>query len=383
MVPPSTGRISLIDSASLTQTEAARLDFLQGLRLRNYEKHVALLVERHGDSNAAGARGKNHQISDSISKDALYKFACGIQRHTQIMGWNETRTIVEQRSDQFEEILTNQPAHEDARLKLNDSIELPEYYTIHDSQGRDDIHLVPGGYWGDALVGPVYELGGALYRTNWRGGYSDSPPGSLIAFAQGAPEPEYQRVLDLGCSFGALTMAYRSVYPDAEEVIGIDLSEAALRWAHHLARGRDSNVIFEQRNALSTGYEDEHFDLVTGFLLLHEIPNDQLTTLLTEIYRILRPGGHVRFLDVPPYAALPPERAYLQSFDAWGNGEAYWDDFLSTDLKAFITDVGFSDVVDGPLEYEEPAFKGSAALMRTAEFRPENRWVTSATKLAK
>ena len=116
--------------------------------------------------------------------------------------------------------------------------------------------------------------------------------------------------------------------------------------------------------------------------MLHEIPNDQLVTLLTEIFRILRPGGHVRFLDVPPYAALPPERAYLQSFDAWGNGEAYWDDFLSTDLKALMEDVGFSNVGDGPLEYEEPGFKGSAALMRTAEFRPENRWVTSATKLA-
>ena len=29
---------------------------------------------------------------------------------------------------------------------------------------------------------------------------------------------------------------------------------------------------------------------------------------------------------------------------------------------------------------EEPEFKGSAALMRTSEFRPENRWVTSARK---
>ena len=68
----------MIDSDSLTQSEAARFDFLQGLRLRNYETHVALLVERYGDNNAAGTKGKNEKIADSISKDLLYKFACGI-----------------------------------------------------------------------------------------------------------------------------------------------------------------------------------------------------------------------------------------------------------------------------------------------------------------
>lgn len=371
----------MIDSDSLTQSEAARFDFLQGLRLRNYETHVALLVERYGDNDAAGTKGKNEKIADSISKDLLYKFACGIQRHAQIMGWSETRKVVEKRSKEFEEILVNQIDNDNAGLELDDSLSLPDYYTTHDSHGRDDIHLVPGGYWGNSLVGPVYELGGALYRTNWREGYSESPPGSLIAFAEGAPETEYQRVLDLGCSFGALTMACRLAYPGAEKVVGIDLSEAALRWAHHIATERQSNVVFEQRDALSTGYEEGSFDLVTGFLFLHEIPNNQLLDLLHEIHRILDDGGHVRFLDIPPYAALPPERAYLQSFDAWGNGEAYWDDFLSTDLKAVFEEAGFSDVVDGPLVFDEPAYKGNAALMRTAEFRPENRWVTSATKV--
>ena len=130
-----------------------------------------------------------------------------------------------------------------------------------------------------------------------------------------------------------------------------------------------------------TVYEDKSFDLITGFLLLHEIPYELLPSLLKEVFRLLDEGGQVRFLDLPPYEVLSSERAFLQSFDAYGNGEVHWDDFLSRDLKSLLTEIGLEDVEDGPLVFEEPEFKGSAALMRTSEFRPENRWVTSARKM--
>ena len=370
----------MIESDTLSQSEAARFDFLQGLRLRNYEKHVASLVERYSTSDSCGTDQERERVGGLISNDVLYQFACGIQRHAQIMGWAEAGRVVEQHAEVFEEIFAEQDQCESDLLKLNDSLEIPDYYTVHDFNNRDDIHLNPGGYWGNALVGPVYELGGALYRTNWRNNHSDSRPGSLIAFAQDAPNDEYPRILDMGCSFGASAMAYRLAYPSADRVVGIDLSEAALRWAHQIAESRELEVVFEQRDALATGYEDGSFDLVTGFLLLHEVPSSKLVGLLQEVYRILDEGGHVRFMDIPPYSALSAERAFLQSFDAWGNGEAHWDGFLATDLKVLLKDVGFSEVRDGPLSFEEVEFKGNAALMRTSEFRPENRWVTCAEK---
>ena len=369
----------MINIETLSQEEVSRFDFLQALRLHNYEVHVDSIVKNYSTEQRAISP---EEISNLISSDVLYKFACGIQRHAQTMGWNEAVNTVEQRSELFDSIFMDQEDSSDSLL-IDPLLELPEYYTIHDSSGRDDIHLTPGGYWGNQLVGPIYELGGALYRTNWKQGYSDTPPGSLVAFAESAPEENYENILDLGCSFGSLTMAYRLAYPDAKNVVGIDISEAALRWAHHIAQDRNLEVSFEQRNALATGYEDKSFNLVTGFLLLHEIPSDFLVDLLREIYRVLDDGGHVRFLDVPPYSVLPPERAFLQSFDAVGNGEVHWDDFLSTDLKSLLAEVGFENVEDAPLKFEEPGFKGSAALMRTSEFRSENRWVTSAQKIGK
>src|SRR5690606_41177253 len=55
-------------------------------------------------------------------------------------------------------------SQEYSTLTLDDSLEFPEWYTEHTYTGRDDIHLVPGGYWQDPLVGEVYDLGGSVYR---------------------------------------------------------------------------------------------------------------------------------------------------------------------------------------------------------------------------
>ena len=364
------------------QEQAAHFDYLEGLRGYNYTVHVKGVLDAYAHRRAEG--GAEPTTMDGaaaiIEPSHLYRFAAATQHQAQKMGWATARRSLEAHTDHLAGLLEAPPADPAGRLVLDPSLELPEYYTERDSEGLDDIHLVPGGYWGDPLVGPVYERGGALYRMAWRTGYTGSPPGALVAFAKGAPSDNYERVLDLGCSFGGLTMALRTAYPDAAEVVGIDISSAALRWAHLTAEERGLAIAFEQRDATATGYPDESFDLISGFLLLHELAAETLDVVMAEAYRLLRPGGHIRFLDMPPYAELPPERAFLQSFDCKGNGEAFWDQFLSRDFKAVLRETGFVNVSDGPLDYDEPNYWGTAALMRTGDFRPENRWVNEADK---
>ena len=365
-----------------TQEQAAHFDYLEGLRGYNYTVHVKGILDACARAAGAGAPAPAtmDEARSIIAPSPLYKFAAATQHQAQKMGWNAARRSLESHTDRLAGILDDMPAEPLGRLVLDPTLELPEYYTARDSEGSDDIHLVPGGYWGDPLVGPVYERGGALYRMAWRTGYTGSPPGALMAFARGAPPGDYHRILDLGCSFGGLTMALRQAYPDATEVVGIDISAAALRWAHLTAEERGLPIAFEQRDATATGYPDGSFDLISGFLLLHELSTEVLDTVMAEAYRLLRPGGHIRFLDMPPYAELPPERAFLQSFDGEGNGEAFWDEFLSRDFKALLRRTGFVNVGDGPLHYEEPTYWGTAALARTGEFRLENRWVNEADK---
>lgn len=367
-----------------TQEQAAHFDYLEGLRGHNYTVHVKGVLDAYARTTAAGGSepATMAEAGAVIAPNPLYRFAAATQHQAQKMGWAAARRSLEGHTDRLAGVLERLPAEPLGRLVLDPALELPGYYTERDSEGLDDIHLVPGGYWGDPLVGPVYERGGALYRMAWRTGYTGSPPGALVAFAKGAPAGDHRRILDLGCSFGGLTMALRQAYPDADEVVGIDISAAALRWAHLTAEERGLAIAFEQRDATATGYPDGSFDLIAGFLLLHELSTEVLDAVMAEAYRLLRPGGHIRFLDMPPYAELPPERAFLQSFDCEGNGEAFWDEFLSRDFKAVLRGAGFVNVGDGPLDYDEPGYWGTAALLRTGEFRLENRWVNEADKPA-
>ena len=368
------------------QEVSARFDFLEGLRRYNYTVHVAGVLDEYEQKAAASeadGRGRPstmEEAGDLIADTPLYQFSACIQRQAQQLGWAAARESLKGQTEFIQQQIDAPPADPVGRLVLDPELNLPEYYTHSDDEGLDDIHLVSGGYWGDPLVGAVYERGGALYRLAWRVGYAGTAPGALKAFAAAAPADDYRRILDMGCSFGGLTMAFREVYPEAEEVMGGELSASALRWAHLTAEERGLPIAFEQRDATATGFPSESFDLLTGFLLLHELSPEVLDAVMTESFRILRPGGHIRFLDVPPYEVLPPEVAFLQSFDTRGNGEVFWDGFLSRDFKSLLGEIGFVEVSDGPLDYDEPGYWGTAALMRDGKFRPENRWVTEAFK---
>ena len=364
----------------VTQQQAARFDYLEGLRLYNYTRHIPEVLERY-EATVGSRRPRTMATAGKrIKAQTLYQFAAAIQHQAQVMGWASAAESLADHGDELDALLAKVPKKPKGRLVLDEVLPLPEYYTENDSAGLDDIHLAPGGYWRESLVGPIYERGGALYRTAWRLGYSASPPGALVAFAAGAPSGDYKRILDLGCSFGGNTMSFRVAYPDADEIVGIDLSAPALRWAHLSAEERGLAITYQQGDATEMTHEDSSFDMVTGFLFAHEVTSVVLDQVLGEAFRVLRPGGHIRFLDVPPYSALEPEAAFLQSFDNDGNGEKFWNEFLLSDFKAALERAGFVDAVDGPLDYDQPGFTGTAALMRTAEFREENRWCTSADK---
>jgi SAM-dependent methyltransferase len=91
-----------------------------------------------------------------------------------------------------------------------------------------------------------------------------------------------QRVLDVGCRYGALTRSY----VHGNEVVGVDVDREALEEAAELGI---EPLWADAREPLPL--EDESFDVVVMGELLEHLPLPQ--RMVAETRRVLRPGGRV------------------------------------------------------------------------------------------
>ncbi len=98
------------------------------------------------------------------------------------------------------------------------------------------------------------------------------------------------RVLSLGCGIGDTELL---LAPHVGEVVGIDLSPAAIRQATaDAARLGIANARFEQGTTAGG-----RFDLVIAIFFLHHLPDADLAGLRTRLEQWLNPGGVFYSLD--------------------------------------------------------------------------------------
>jgi SAM-dependent methyltransferase len=257
----------------LSLDERTMVDFALGLRQRWAGTVYPALVEQHRDTGAG------------LRELPLYPWFSHLERAQQKLLWWAASDPVLARAGQ----LAAPPVPPDApgRLELDPDLDLPDWYTAY------DIHLQPGGVWGDDLSAYVYELGARIVMLRDNDGYQFH---QLFA-ADALPDiPGARRVVDLGCGFGKSTRPLVDRYPGAE-VIGVDLAGPNLRLAHAQAAQAGLAVRFRQADARATGLEPASADLVTGTMVLHEMPAPAVRQTLAEAARLLRPGGALRFLE--------------------------------------------------------------------------------------
>jgi len=116
---------------------------------------------------------------------------------------------------------------------------------------------------------------------------------SARAFQATLKNPE-ARVLDLCCGTGDMTAALLKLRPQpAEPIVGLDFSAHML----DLARKKyfDANAQWVEGDAMHLPYPDASFDLVTSAFGFRNLTN--YSAGLAEIYRVLKPGGHIGILD--------------------------------------------------------------------------------------
>jgi len=158
------------------------------------------------------------------------------------------------------------------------------YFDLITDDGRlfygDSFHL---GYFADG----VDTLGEALEA------HTDLVAGLARVGAAGS-------VLDVGCGLGA--PALRIARRDGCRVTGVNISREQVRQGRELIAGEglSDRVAIERGDARALEFPDDSFDAVVcleaaGDICVKESDKDGL---VSELFRVLRPGGHVGFSDL-------------------------------------------------------------------------------------
>ena len=260
-----------------------------------------------------------------------------LQRSTQALMWDRAMRAFHGEADKYLTLMEETDNAGPGSLELNPGIE-PDY-ACH------EIHAQPGGFVGDPFAGWVYHwaLTTAFYQG--RNEYDQVH----LSIAQSCPKPadgEVRRILDMGCGSGLSTTAYKERFPDAE-VWGIDAGAPMVRYAHHRAVKKNLDVHFAHRMAEDSKFPDGYFDIVSDYLMFHEMSAEAARKVMPEIFRILRPGGVFNHNDLNStgYPSRPIARSILEKAASWNahrhNVESFYHEYKHTDYPQFIRNAGF------------------------------------------
>jgi ubiquinone/menaquinone biosynthesis C-methylase UbiE len=105
-----------------------------------------------------------------------------------------------------------------------------------------------------------------------------------------------QRVLDLGCGTGTLTVMVKQAHPNSE-VMGLDGDPQILEIARHKAAQAGASITFDEGMAYQLPYPNASFDRVLSSMVFHHLATQDKAKSLAEIYRVLKPDGELHLAD--------------------------------------------------------------------------------------
>jgi ubiquinone/menaquinone biosynthesis C-methylase UbiE len=151
------------------------------------------------------------------------------------------------------------------------------------------------------------------------------------------PPIEGMLVLDVGCGTGTNLMPYHEA---GCRVFGIDLSPSMVEEARKKLGDRAE---IRLGDASKMPYPDGFFDLVIGFLTLHEMPGQIRPAVIDEMLRVMKRSGRILLIDYHHGPIRFPKgwmyKAIILFFEIMAGREHFknYRDFLSTEcLLKFI-----------------------------------------------
>jgi ubiquinone/menaquinone biosynthesis C-methylase UbiE len=100
---------------------------------------------------------------------------------------------------------------------------------------------------------------------------------------------------------------------------------------------------FAQKLAEDTGFPDNHFDIVTSYIMHHEVPAKGTLAIIDEARRMTRPGGIYYPLDFNTGGTKSPGRSmYSRWMDHRWNNEVWSMEYHSVPFSEEIGKRGFT-----------------------------------------
>jgi len=170
-------------------------------------------------------------------------------------------------------------------------------------------------------------------------------------------------IADVGCGPGHIT---RYLHDLGAQAFGVDLSPGMIEQA---AR-RNPGIRFEQGDMRALRSDDESLGgLVVLYSIIH-IPREEVTDVLRELRRVLKPGGQVLI-------GFHKGREYLHQAELWGkavNLDFYF--FEPDEMSRYLETAGFTIVeVIERAPYPEVEYQSHRAYMWAK--KPEQRLAVS------
>ncbi|HEY1633478.1 MAG TPA: methyltransferase domain-containing protein [Acidimicrobiales bacterium] len=123
-----------------------------------------------------------------------------------------------------------------------------------------------------------------------------------------------ERVVDVGSGAGLDSFVARAQVGPAGQVIGVDMTAEMLEKSRRIAGSLDvENVEFREGLAEALPVEDGWADVVISNGVINLCPDKR--AVLSEIQRVLRPGGLLQFADIANGRPVPEEA--LRNIDLW------------------------------------------------------------------
>lgn len=158
------------------------------------------------------------------------------------------------------------------------------------------------------------------------------------------------KVLDVGCGTGTLTMTAMAQVASYGEVHGIDAAPEMIEAARRKAAKAGAEVSFQVGLIENIPFPDNSFDIVLSSLMLHHLPGEDLKRLgFSEICRVLKPGGRFLAVDYEPLSN-PFLRVLFGVLTIHGVRSTF------SGLPAMMEEAGFIDIKAGRTRYSVLSF---------------------------